>query len=278
MLVLGTRVLAAACILLSAWGIAGMFADEHGDELFDLGTGWMLGWLALAGLLATLRFFPRADDPGHELVPAGAVERHARSLLVDLALVTVVPLVVAAVASAMSPRDDVDWLVPVGVAVLAAVAWILGAVAGLLVVLPLHVLATGVRRRLTGRPVALGSTIVAVAVLGVTAGIGVGAFAVAIDGPVPRILVPLVLVTGIEVPGVIEIVSQPLAWASRLLLVGTALVLWLGGRAERSELARRRRRPPGDEEPGDPRERAERDARRRRGRGGLAARRRYGDD
>jgi hypothetical protein len=154
------------------------------------------------------------------------------------------------------------------------VAWFIGVLVGYFVALPLQLLAFSLGRAATGGHVRPSVWTFAVIVLGITIGIGIGYFAVSWEGGVPRLLVPIVVLTGIEIPGVIEIVNHPLAWTARIVLILTILLGWLGGRAQRTERPFLR---PGQRDPAE-RSEAELARVRRRGRGALSARRRYGND
>jgi hypothetical protein len=274
-----TRVIGWILAVVATYGLLDVFTVEPGDARSDSGMWWTLGWLAVAGLIATLRFFPSArelDRQGVESVDDRAL-LFGGTMLADLIVVVAALLTGGYIAVLVTGAAEVDpslWAAPLLLAFLGFVAWFTGVLVGYLVALPLQLLAYSLGRATSGGHVRPSVWTFAVLLLGITIGIGVGVFSVSWEGWIARFLVLIVILTGIEIPGVIEIVNQPFAWAARIVLIVTFLLGWLGTRAQRTERPLLR---PGQRDPAE-RTEAELDKVRRRGRGALSARRRYGDD
>jgi hypothetical protein len=274
-----TRVIGWILAVVSAYGLLDVFADEPGDVRFDSGMWWMLGWLALAGLIATLRFFPserEVDRQGVESID-DRVLTFWSTFLVDLVVVVGVLIVggyVTVFVSGAAERDLSLWAAPLFLAFMGFVAWSFGVIVGHFVALPLQLLAFTLGRAASGGHMRPSVWSYAVILFGIAIGITLGLFALNWHGWIARWLVLFVILTGIEIPGFIEIVNQPLAWIARIVLILTFLIGWLGSRAQRTERPLLR---PGQRGPAE-RTEAELDKARRRGRGALSARRRYGDD
>lgn len=279
MLINATRVIGWLLTVVSAYGLLDVFADEPGDVRSDSGMWWMLGWLVLAGLIATLRFLPskrEIDRRGVESID-DRVLTFWRTFLVDLVVVVGVLIVggyVTVFVSGAADRDLSLWAAPLFLAFVGFVAWLVGVLVGYLIAQPLQLLAFTLGRAASGGHVRPSVWSYAVILLGITIGITLGILALSWDGWIARWLVLFVILTGIEIPGAIEIVDQPRAWIARIVLILTFLIGWLGSRALRSERPLLR---PGQRDPAE-RTEAELEKVRRRGRGALSARRRYGDD
>ncbi|MEO8527619.1 MAG: hypothetical protein ABI435_00915 [Pseudolysinimonas sp.] len=226
-MILATRVIAYAAAVFGAIAYWTIFGNS-----FDRGIWPMLAWYSIAGATLGLRALP-VKEQVDQLPEAGLdpiMKPRIRVSLIDLGVVIGISLVGAYLASILTGAND--WVTPALIQLLVVMAVAMGILVGMLVLMPLGLLATVLVRAVEGRPVAGGVVAIAVVLL---ASVAFGIVTLlALDGQSGALLwrnraieSMFVVLTGIPTD-TLSVGSQPLAWVARAIAVAiVALIVYL---------------------------------------------------
>ncbi|MEO5535658.1 MAG: hypothetical protein ABIR17_11060 [Pseudolysinimonas sp.] len=226
-MILATRIVAYAAAALGAIAYWTIFGDY-----FERGIWPLLAWYSIAGATLGLRALPvkeqvdRLPEAGLDPIMKGRV----RSSLIDIGVIFAISIVAAFLAILTTGAND--WGLPLLMQLLVVMAFAMGILVGLLVLMPLGLLATAIVRAAQGRPVAGGVVGIAVLLLATVAFGIVGVLA--LNGHSDSLFwrtrayeAMFVVLTGIPTD-TISVGSQPLAWVARAIAVAiVALIVYL---------------------------------------------------